>query len=95
MYPCRYKNSSKFKKYFISGSKSIFQRIKGFFESRFSPVKLYMDGWISVDEYKNISKYNIVKLRLYNTSSTPLIIRVLFRMIFRTVFKIFRKVILD
>ncbi len=95
MYPCRYKSSSKLKKLFVSRSEGAFYRIKTFFESRFSPVKLYMDGWISDDEYKNISKYNIVKLRLYNTSNTPLIVRVMFRMLFRSVLKLFRKVILD
>jgi len=57
----------------------------------FSPVKLFRDGLITSDEYKNISKYNIVKLRIYHSSNTPLIVKVLFRMGVRNVHRTVRK----
>lgn len=93
MYPCKYMKSSKIKKHISS----IINKLK--FDdisiNIFSPTKLYMKGWITVEEYKNISKYNVVKLRIYHTSYAPLFIRVLFRMLSRTVFGFLRRVLID
>ncbi|MGE5474939.1 MAG: hypothetical protein ACM3UU_12045 [Ignavibacteriales bacterium] len=57
----------------------------------FSPTKLYMKGLITSEEYNNISKYNIVKLRIYHSSSTPLFVKVVFRMGVRKIHRTFRK----
>lgn len=57
----------------------------------FSPTKLYMNGLITAEEYKNISKHNIVKLRIYHTSNTPLLVKVVCRMSIRKVHRTFRK----
>ena len=57
----------------------------------FSPVKLFRDGLITSDEYKDISKYNIVRLRIYHASNTPLFVKVIFRMSIRKVHHTVRK----
>jgi len=57
----------------------------------FSPVRLYMNGLITPDEYKNISKYDIVKLRIYHKSNRPLLAKVILRMGMKKIHHTFRK----
>lgn len=95
MYPCRYKKETKVLKGFTSLIERIESRFDGFKSSFFSPAKLYMNGWITDEEYKNISKYNVVKLRLYNASSSPLIVRVALRILFKKVLGTVKKILFD
>lgn len=57
----------------------------------FSPTKLFMNGLITSEEYNNISKYNIVRLRIYHSSNTPLFVKVIFRMGIRKIHRSLRK----
>jgi hypothetical protein len=58
----------------------------------FSPVNLFMKGWINSEEYRNISKHNVVKLRLYHPSNTTLFIKVVCRITLKTTLKILGKI---
>lgn len=100
IYPVKYTKGSMIKKLLVKsfngmswGFRALFDMFN--FSNYFSPTRLFMKGWITVDEYKNISKYNIVKLRLYHTPSAPIFFRVAFRMVTKTILIIFRKILLN
>lgn len=79
--------SSKINKFFKNVSTFSYESFAS--SDNFSPVRLYMEGIITSNEYKDISKYSINKLRIYHAPSTPLHVKV----ILRQSFKIFGKMI--